>query len=462
MRARVVLLVFLLSAAAPTSAVTFVVNSTAEGHDAIVGDGKCETVPGNGVCTLRAALDEANATTGALIQIPALTITLAYGELQIEKPMTITGAGAGKTVISGNNTYRVVNDKVDSAEVHLNDVTLRDGASDTIGGIVECSSQAYLFMVRCEVVHGSAPSAGCIHAHVLEMTDSSVSDCHATSSDGGALYVLLEGILTRTTVSGGVTAGRGGGIYSAYATMRLVNSTVSDNNASSYGGGVYSGGSLDLYNVTIAGNRSDVFAGGGGVSNPNSASATTFLNTLFSGNLESNGQMPFPTLIEAECSGAVTSNGYSIMLTGGTPHCSISGAAMTFVDDALIGPLQGNGGYAPTRALLAGSPAIDAGNPGGCSGSTGTLTTDQRGVHRPIGSACDIGSYERAPCGDVNGDGLVNVTDIFFLINYLFAGGQLPPGVANVDGNASTDVNDVFSLINSLFAGGPAPSCPGT
>ncbi|HKC25485.1 MAG TPA: choice-of-anchor Q domain-containing protein, partial [Thermoanaerobaculia bacterium] len=102
------------------------------------------------------------------------------------------------------------------------------------------------------------------------------------------------------------------------------------------------------------------------------------------------------------------------------------------------------------------------GNPAGCSGSSGTLTTDQRGVHRPIGSACDIGAYERAPCGDVNGDGLVNVTDVFFLINFLFVGGQLPPGLANVDGNATTDVNDVFSVINSLFAGGPAPNCPGT
>ncbi len=83
-------------------------------------------------------------------------------------------------------------------------------------------------------------------------------------------------------------------------------------------------------------------------------------------------------------------------------------------------------------------------------------------MNRVVGGRCDIGAYERAPCGDVNGDGSVNVSDVFFLINSLFAGGPVPPGLANVNGDATVTVGDVFFLINSLFAGGPAPSCPGT
>jgi hypothetical protein len=56
-------------------------------------------------------------------------------------------------------------------------------------------------------------------------------------------------------------------------------------------------------------------------------------------------------------------------------------------DDLLLGPLADNGGPAPTHALLPGSPAIDeAGDD--CPG------TDQRGVSRPQGDACDVGAFE--------------------------------------------------------------------
>jgi hypothetical protein len=57
--------------------------------------------------------------------------------------------------------------------------------------------------------------------------------------------------------------------------------------------------------------------------------------------------------------------------------------------DPRLGPLVDNGG--PTRAhvLLQGSPAIDAASTPDCP------ATDQRGVLRPQGAACDIGSYER-------------------------------------------------------------------
>jgi hypothetical protein len=61
--------------------------------------------------------------------------------------------------------------------------------------------------------------------------------------------------------------------------------------------------------------------------------------------------------------------------------------------------------------------------------------------------------------GDANGDGLVNVADVFYLINFLFAGGPTPlsqiGGDANADGPWS--VADVFYLISYLFAGGPVP-----
>ncbi len=61
----------------------------------------------------------------------------------------------------------------------------------------------------------------------------------------------------------------------------------------------------------------------------------------------------------------------------------------------LLGPLANNGGPTQTHALLAGSPAIDAGNPATPgSGGNACEATDQRGYARPAGLACDIGAYE--------------------------------------------------------------------
>jgi hypothetical protein len=57
----------------------------------------------------------------------------------------------------------------------------------------------------------------------------------------------------------------------------------------------------------------------------------------------------------------------------------------------------------------------------------------------------------------VNGDGIVDVLDVFYLINRLFASGPAPLGPANVNGDQALDVLDVFYLINFLFAGGPVP-----
>ena len=60
--------------------------------------------------------------------------------------------------------------------------------------------------------------------------------------------------------------------------------------------------------------------------------------------------------------------------------------------DPLLGPLQDNGGPTFTHALLPGSPAIDHIPAENCE-----VTTDQRGVARPQGAACDIGAYELEP-----------------------------------------------------------------
>ena len=66
--------------------------------------------------------------------------------------------------------------------------------------------------------------------------------------------------------------------------------------------------------------------------------------------------------------------------------------------------------------------------------------------------------YQR---GDANADGVIDVSDVLYLINYLFRSGPLPEpeeaGGANCDGRVS--ISDVIYLVNYLFRGGHPPGC---
>ena len=79
--------------------------------------------------------------------------------------------------------------------------------------------------------------------------------------------------------------------------------------------------------------------------------------------------------------------------------CTVNGGGFT-VADPQLGPLQNNGGPTQTHALLAGSSAIDAGNPSGCRDQFGALLQkDQRGLVRTVGSLAAIS----APLSSVAG-----------------------------------------------------------
>ena len=65
--------------------------------------------------------------------------------------------------------------------------------------------------------------------------------------------------------------------------------------------------------------------------------------------------------------------------------------------------------------------------------------------------------------GDADGSGSVDVSDVVFLISYIFSGGLPPVPLAGGDANCSTevDISDVVFLIGYIFNGGSAPPfCP--
>jgi hypothetical protein len=104
-----------------------------------------------------------------------------------------------------------------------------------------------------------------------------------------------------------------------------------------------------------------------------------------------------------------------------------------FTGDPMMEPLANNGGNTLTHALLKGSPAIDNGD------NTACLPTDQRGVIRPQGNGCDIGSFEHGLGGPTAVDDTITTTkNAAVLINALAndVGGDFGPPMLNSVGAA--------------------------
>ena len=195
-------------------------------------------------------------------------------------------------------------------------------------------------------------------------------------------------------VGGGGGTGQGGALFftpsGGNSTVDILNSTFTGNKVGGGTGGTGSGGAIyltptggatataTLSNVTMVSNT----AGGGGATGTGggyfaTATTTKVANSIIAGNNTGGGP--------ANCNAAVTSLGHNIE---DAASCAFT-APGDQNTDPLVGPLGDFGGPTLTRPLLPGSPAIDHGD--GCD------PTDQRGLPRPFGAACDVGAYEYAP-----------------------------------------------------------------
>jgi CSLREA domain-containing protein len=213
-----------------------------------------------------------------------------------------------------------------------------------------------------------------------------------TSNGGG---INNDGTLTVTnsTVAGNsVTSGNAGGIYNA-GTLNIMNSTISGNSASGSGGGIYNAGTLNITNSTISGNSATY---GGGIHTAIS-SLTSITNSTVSANV-GNGIFNYGTLNYANTIIANSTAGIDCV-SAGTLGTNINNlvedgtCAGSLAGDPNLGTLADNGGPTRTLALLPGSPAIDAGDDTVCAAAP-VNNLDQRGVTRPEGTNCDIGSFE--------------------------------------------------------------------
>lgn len=300
------------------------------------------------------------AASGDSIQIaPAI-----YTEnLNITVNLQLTGAAPATTIIDGGYYTHVVSILNTALKVTLSKLTIRNGSAAGGGGIINWGT--------------------------------------LTISNG-----ILSGNL-----AGSSDSATGGGIYNS-GTLTINNSTLSKNSGSTnfvYGGGIYNSGTLAINNSTLYSNSAADFTGGGGGAIYNDGTAK-ISNTTFSGNnsrlgggIYNGGTITFQNSIIANstsggnCYGTVTSSGYNLSSDG---TCNFSNAGDRNNTNPKLGALRNNGGSTPTMALPTGSPAVDAGNPSGCTDNLGQLLkTDQRGQLRPDKEdtgGCDMGAYERS------------------------------------------------------------------
>jgi hypothetical protein len=225
----------------------------------------------------------------------------------------------------------------------------------------------------------------CRYYGTLALNNSTVSGNIAQY--GGGIYNEGSTVnLNNSTVSGN-TAERGGGICS-YGTVNLNNSTVSGNTADKGGGISNGGGTLTLNSSTISGNAAN--AEGGGILTGGTPAISQ--NSILAGNTA--GSAP-------DCSGTIGSSGYNLI--GNTSGCTFTPGTGDLTDiSANLGHLIGHPDVPRYYPLQSGSPAIDAGNPVGCTDHLGNpLDTDQRGAPR-VGR-CDIGAYEYTTPGPTTG-----------------------------------------------------------
>ncbi len=358
-----IIFIFVFSSAA--FGATFVVNNNGDTFDANTADNLCLDALGN--CTLRAAIQQANASAGDdtitfdFVVFPT-TITLERGELQITSNITIRGTGARNLIISGNNTSRVffVQNFRSDFVVNISGLTVANGYAPSTfsGGGILTQNFATLNLTGVTVRNNTAGGlGGGIHQSL------------------GTLNIL------NSTISNN-TAREGGGINNNDGTANIANTTISDNTAQ-YGGGIINFGRLILNNVTISHNTATAL--GGGADNVVTA---TVRNTIIANNtapIGSDVARAFTSLGNNLIGNSTDSTGFTNGVSG-----DIVGTASAPINP-LLGPLQNNGGQTDTRALLAGSPAINAGN------NADAPATDQRGFARIVGGTIDIGAYEFAP-----------------------------------------------------------------
>lgn len=361
----------------------------------------------SGPGSLRQAMLEADAATGddTIVFQSGLsgTITLTSGPLTINSNIAIYGPGANVLAVSGNNVSQVfVVGNCIGPTASIDGLTIKDGNSTYSGGGIFNGGGTL-------TISNSTVSGNSSHDMLSGGGGIAISTilCERPEISSGKLTVINSTLSGNSAFSqpGSYYGSTGGGILIGYrSTATIINSTLSGNSTGGAGGAVISWGTLTISNSTISGNWSTSQYGGGGILN-SQGGTLTLSNSIVAGNIAPTGKEIFNVTWPGPGvgGGIFISQGHNLFGENGAS--GVEGATLNSSDIVLSGPINtaiaplGNyGGPTQTHALQPNSVAINAipvKPVDYCRLVTGEpLTTDQRGVKRPQGSACDMGAFE--------------------------------------------------------------------
>ena len=317
-----------------------------------------------------------------------------------------------------------------SATLLVSGSVVEGNSSDSPGGGIYASPFSGVTIEDSMIMGNSATGGGGVassHSSDITIRDSVISENSAIYT-GGVSVSESQILVERTTISGNSSQEGSGGIALWWADAEISSSTVAGNQSDSGAGGLlltqFTVATID--NTTVSGNAGFEGGGaafgdgnhvqisnstivdnsaqrGGGISAETGVPLVELENSILARNSASlEGPDCFMELAQAPISSA----GHNIL--GDVSDCDFAATLGDQVGmapspiDPLLGPLADNGGPTSTHALLLGSPAIDAVPVADCTydddGNPDTpevpLPTDQRGVSRPQGVACDVGAFE--------------------------------------------------------------------
>jgi uncharacterized repeat protein (TIGR01451 family) len=426
--------------------------------------------PGGG-CTVREAIDVANAGLGAgtaanactvtesgagipityEINLPSYTYTLSgaagnddntSGDLDILANVTINGVGAGNTIIDGGSIDQVFDIPISDLglTVNISNVTVQNGHGGGIhnNGATMTINNSTISNNKTYVGGGIYTSGGTVtisnstiannEAAIwagggIQIRDSTVHISNSTiaNNTGRGIHSGWSDTTTLNVIDSTIFGNNDGGITAGIANrLNIANSTISDNFTNHDGGGIFSLGTTNLTNVTITNNIADNDnngnGDGGGIYG---GGAFNIKNSIVAGNTDRSGEGP-------DCSGTFVSGQYNLIgvntgcivsFPGGSPNVNNDFVGTgTIPFDPVLGGLTGDPAF---HLLQLGSPAVDKIPATNCTFiSSGTnplftngdpVTTDQPGTIRD--STCDIGAFEVPSVGIQVLDGVTDVPD---------------------------------------------------
>jgi hypothetical protein len=483
-RSKAFCVIAVLLFAALSSACTYDVDSVVDAPDQNPGDFICaRAVPPDGfpagddqgLCTLRAAVMEANATAIAeRIEIPAGTYNLTLpvaaggGPLVITSSVMLRGAAAGSTIVDAgavdydgspscpNSGPERPVFTINAGTVGISYLTAQGGFAQFGGGIV-------------------------VNNGTVEITDAVIRRNAAFTGGGG---VLTDGgvvRIRRTSIVENCTVGAfGGGILNTSDGELWVYDSLIANNRANRAGGIRNQGALNLRSTTISGNIADSHeAGTGGISQngfaflnnvtiTNNTGRFTDPTSFFGGGIQTTsiGTSVVKNSIIAgndgqgganDCAGELTFDSRNNLI-GDSDGCEISGFVFTYILDVdpQLTPLAFNGGPTQTHSLPTGSAARETAYEFPPPAVNACEARDQRGVPRPQGSGrCDMGAFEAGNANVfVSGFVLVDAdtdTDLFSIRN----GELLNLGVLPQNLSIRTSLSDAAGSVVFAFDSNP-------